>query len=74
MGAILKQEAKPYPFFIKKLKKAEKNKTLAEKKVLAIIKALQHFRNFVLGSHVDIFTDNKNLTFDKPWITSRIAI
>lgn len=73
IGAILKQNNKSIAIFSKKLNSSERNYTVVEKEFFGILKSVQHFKNFLLGSHVTIYTDNRNLTFLKPLPSSRMA-
>ncbi|KAG0420428.1 Retrovirus-related Pol polyprotein from transposon [Dictyocoela roeselum] len=70
MGATLLQGGKIIGFFSATYKKSEINYTISEKELLAILKALTHFRQLVLGSRVTIKTDHHNNLFDKE-LTSR---
>ncbi|ORE00366.1 TF29 [Hepatospora eriocheir] len=54
------------------LTKSERNYTVTEKEMLAIIKSLQHFRKIVYGSHVDVFTDHANLLYTSTDLDKRV--
>ena len=75
LGAVLLQERlgklHPIAYASRSLKKAEKNYGVTELEGLAVVWALNHFREFILGYEVTICTDhrplvglfgNKNLT------------
>ncbi|KAF9760652.1 Transposon Tf2-9 polyprotein [Nosema granulosis] len=63
VGALLYQEEKLVGIYSNKLKAAEKNYTTTEKELLAIIKALKHFKSIILGTRIKVLTDHKNLTY-----------
>ena len=66
LGAVLQQLIdgawKPLAFFSKKLSAAERNYSTFDRELLAIHKAVKHFRYFVEGRDFHIFTDHKPLT------------
>lgn len=66
IGAVLQQHVdgawKPIAFFSKKLNNAEKNYSAFDRELLAIHKAVKHFRYFVEGRPFHILTDHKPLT------------
>lgn len=53
----------PLGFFSKKLSPPEKNYSTYDRELLAIYKAIKHFRYFLEGRDFPIFTDHKPLTF-----------
>ncbi|MGL4848965.1 MAG: RNase H-like domain-containing protein, partial [Clostridium sp.] len=63
MGAVLTQEGKIVGIYSYKFKKAELNYTVTEKELLAIIKALQHFKTMLMGSIIKVKTDHRNLLY-----------
>ncbi|KAG0440266.1 Retrovirus-related Pol polyprotein from transposon 17.6 [Dictyocoela muelleri] len=63
IGAILTQESKVVGIFSKKFKGSENNYTIVEKEALGVIESLKHFKQIVFGSHIIIYTDNKNPIF-----------
>ncbi|KAG0441787.1 Transposon Tf2-11 polyprotein [Dictyocoela muelleri] len=71
IGAVLSQEGNPIGFYSHKFTESEKNYNTIEKKTLAILKALSHFKPLIINNKVFIRTDNKNLIPEKN-LTSRI--
>ncbi|KAG0420471.1 Transposon Ty3-G Gag-Pol polyprotein, partial [Dictyocoela roeselum] len=65
IGATLYQKNKIIGHFSTIFKKSELNYTISEKETYAILKALDHFRQLVLGSKITIRTDHSNNLFDK---------
>ncbi|KAG0438898.1 Retrovirus-related Pol polyprotein from transposon [Dictyocoela muelleri] len=63
IGAVLSQRGRVNGFYSRKLKGSELNYTIVEKEVLSILEALRHFKSIIFGSKINIYTDNKNLTF-----------
>ena len=66
IGAVLQQYVdgawKPLAFFSKKLKNAETKYSAFDRELLAIHKAIKHFRYFVEGRPFHVYTDHKPLT------------
>ena len=60
-GAILSQEKGVVRIYSHKFNSVELNYTIVEKEFLAVILALRHFRNIILGTKIIIKTDNKNI-------------
>ena len=67
IGAILgqKEDGKPYVVYYarKTLNEAQRNYTTTEKKLLAIVYALEKFRAYLVGSIIIIFTDHSALKY-----------
>ena len=63
LGAILSQDGKPLSFFSRKLTAPQKNYTVTEKELLAIVEGLKHFKNIIYGYPVKVFSDHKNLVY-----------
>ena len=61
LGAVLSQDGKPLSFFSRKLTAPQKNYTVTEKELLAIVEGLKHFKNIIYGYPVKVFSDHKNL-------------
>ncbi|XP_059591933.1 uncharacterized protein LOC132253563 [Vitis vinifera] len=67
VGAVLgqREDGKPYVVYYasKTLNDAQKNYTTTEKKLLAVVFALDKFRNYLLGTSIVIFTDHSALKY-----------
>ncbi|KAF9758300.1 Transposon Ty3-G Gag-Pol polyprotein, partial [Nosema granulosis] len=72
VGAVLSQENNLIGLYSRKLTPTEQRYTVMEKELLAIIKALQHFKNIVFNSQINIKTDHSNITFLKDSTNSRV--
>lgn len=64
IGAILYQEHGIIGHYSKNLNDTQMNYSVPEKEFLAILKAVRHWKKWLLGSKIVIKTDNKNLTFE----------
>lgn len=68
-GAVLSQEKDglwhPVAFLSKTLNDAERNYAIYDRELLAIIRALDEWRHFLMGTPFEIFTDHKNLEYFK---------
>ena len=58
LGSVVSQDNKPIAFFSRKLNKAQRNYTVTEKELLAIVETLKEFRNILLGQNIVVFTDH----------------
>ena len=62
LGAVIIHNGKPITFYSRELTKKKNQYTVTEKELLSIVKNLKEFRTILLGQHLKIFTDHKNLT------------
>ena len=69
-GAVLSQQAKdgkwhPVAFFSKSLSEAERNYEIYDKELLAIMLALEEWRQYLLGARqkFEIWSGHQNLTY-----------
>ena len=71
ISSILIQQDGIVGIYSKKYSLAEKNYTIVERECLAMKKGLLYYKTLVYNSKVIILTDNKNITFDKDYTSSR---
>jgi hypothetical protein len=71
MGAVLYQKNNLIGMFSKKFSPVQSRYMVTEKEFFAIYAALKHFRNIMYLSHVLVYTDHANLTFQTNTITNR---
>ena len=55
----------PVAFFSKKMNQAQQNYSIGEKEMLGIVEVLKSFRSLLYGQTLNIYTDHKNLTFER---------
>lgn len=72
IGAVLRQNQKLIGFYSKKLNQTERNYTVLEKEVFAMVKGLMHFKTIILGSKIELYTDCRNAIYDSTDHTKRI--
>lgn len=72
IGAVLLQENKIIGIFSAKLNSAQRNYTVSEKELLAIIEALRHFKPIIYNSKITVRTDHANTLFNTNAENSRI--
>ena len=58
------QDGRPLAFFSRKLTSAQRNYTVGERELLAIVETLREFRDMLYGMKLYIHTDHLNLTFN----------
>jgi hypothetical protein len=63
ISAILTQKNNLVGIYSSKLIPSERNYTVCEKEMLAIIKGITHFKNIIYNSKINVKTDNRNNTF-----------
>jgi hypothetical protein len=62
----------PIAFFSKKMNPAQQKYTVMEQELLSIVESLKCFRTMLLGHLIVVYTDHKNLTFEK-FASDRVA-
>lgn len=65
ISGVLYQENGVIGHYSRKLNPAESNYTTVEKEFYAIYKSLVFFKNLIQGCQIKIFTDSKNITFQR---------
>ncbi|KAG0420282.1 Transposon Tf2-8 polyprotein, partial [Dictyocoela roeselum] len=71
IGGVVTQDDKIIGYYSYIFNKSERNYTIVEKELLAIIKTINHFKSILFNSKLIINSDNKNLIFNGP-ISKRI--
>ena len=61
VGAVMLQDDIPVGYFSRRLLTAERNYSTFDRETLAIVKALKHFRVYILGRTIRVHTDHKPL-------------
>ena len=60
---VLTQEKRPIAYFSKALADSTLTKSVYEKKLMALVLAIQHWRPYLLGQKFTVFTDHKCLRY-----------
>lgn len=67
LGAVLQQKVdkvwKPLAFYSKAMSETQRRYSVYDRELLAIYTAVKHFRRFIEGCDVEIYTDHKPLTY-----------
>ena len=61
VGAVLEQATRPIAFYSKKLDSAQRNYSVYDKELYAIITALKHWKHFLYGREFTVKTDHQAL-------------
>ena len=80
IGAVLSQLddngcERPIAYYSRQLKGCERNYSTYDQELLALTAGLKHFRHYVEGNRVNLYTDHKALIFlnNQPKLTGRQA-
>ena len=63
LGGVIMQEGKPLAFYSRKLNDAQKRYTTGEQELLGIVETLKEFQHILLGQHIVVHTDHKNIVY-----------
>ncbi|KAD2805797.1 hypothetical protein E3N88_39174 [Mikania micrantha] len=63
IGAVLMQNHKPIAYFSKGLSDRNLSKSAYEREMMALVLAVQHWRQYLLGTRFLVYTDQKSLKF-----------
>ena len=63
IGAVISQKGKPITFYSLKMNRSQENYTTTYKELLSIVEYIKEFRNIILGHHITVYTNSKNLTY-----------
>ena len=66
IGAVLSQmdennQLRPIAYYSRKLSKSEQNYSASEKEMLAIVNAIEHYKEFLYGTEFTVITDHQPL-------------
>ena len=63
LGDVISHNNKPIAFFSRILIKPQRNCTMTEKEILAIVECLKQFRGIIFGYKINLLSDHKNMVY-----------
>nr|CAD1820506.1 unnamed protein product [Ananas comosus var. bracteatus] len=63
IGVVLSQEGKPLAFFSEKLNNSRQNYSTYDKEFYAIVRALEHWRHYLISKEFVLFSDHEALKY-----------
>ena len=63
LSQLINNEIHPIAYFSKHLSKTEKNYSTTERELLAIVLTIEHFLQFLYGTHFVVWTDHQPLKY-----------
>ena len=63
LGAVISQNIKPISFFSRRLRKPQRNCTMNDKELLAILECLKKSQGIIFGYERNVFSDHKNIVY-----------
>ena len=64
IGAVIPQKGKPITFYSLNMNSVQQKYTTTEKELFSIVASIKELRNIILGYHITVYTDHKNLTYN----------
>ena len=64
IGTVISQKGKPINFYSRKMNIVQHNYTTTEKEHINIVANLKEFCNILLGDHITVYTDHKNIIYN----------
>ena len=74
LSTVIKQNNRPIAYYSRKLNSAQRNYSTIEKELLSIIETFHEFCSVLLGAHIHVYTDHKNLTHKLSTLTTQCVL